>query len=313
MIRYGFKKVFHQMCIVPLEGIGFSCLMLFLKILPFKQAVALMRALAQRIGPLLPNHHYALRNLQRVLPELSAQHSTILHHMWGNLGSIVAEYAHFNAFKHAPLTMDSAHLPVHKNGSPRIDVEGTAYLDQLIHDQKPGILITAHLGNWEMVALTAGRLGLKFSQLYRPTNNFIVDWWFRRLQYSPRDHILTKGTDGAQKAYALLKRQGHLLLLIDQKLNTGISVPFFGIPAMTAPAVAKFGLRLNCPIIPVQVIRITESHFKVIYHPPLSVTPTGHAENDSYKIMSDINLLLEQWIRAHPEQWFWVHRRWGKN
>jgi KDO2-lipid IV(A) lauroyltransferase len=299
MIRTGFRKIFHQTFTVPLEGIAFSLLMIFLRILPFKKATFVMKKFVQCIGPYLPNYRYALMNLRAVLPELQADHPKILHQMWGNLGCVVAEYAHLHYFKNAP--------------SKIIEIQGKEYLEEMIKDGKPGILITAHLANWEMVSLTAGEAGLNFSQLYRPTNNPIVDQWFRYFQYSKTENILTKGNNGAREAYSLLKKGGHLLLLIDQKLNTGISVPFFGKPAMTAPAVAKFALRLKCPVIPVQVIRLKEeSRFKVIYHPPLSIEETGDMEKDTYHMMEKINHLLEQWILQHPEQWFWVHRRWGK-
>ena len=95
-------------------------------------------------------------------------------------------------------------------------------------------------------------------------------------------------------------------MLVDQKMNDGIAVPFFGVPAMTAPAIAQLALRYDLPILPAYVLRKSGAHFEAHMFPALEYEKTGDAEKDTLAIMTAINQMLEGWIRAHPEQWFWV-------
>ena len=99
-------------------------------------------------------------------------------------------------------------------------------------------------------------------------------------------------------------------MLVDQKMNDGIAVPFFGRAAMTAPALAQLGLRYRCPVVPVRLERLAGCRFRVTIHPPLSFPDTGDQAADVRTTMTAVNALLEGWIRAGPEQWLWLHRRW---
>ena len=97
---------------------------------------------------------------------------------------------------------------------------------------------------------------------------------------------------------------------MDQKLNSGIPVPFFGRDAMTAPAVATFALRYDCPVWPVRVERLAGASFRVTVHPKLAMPEQGTREERIHAITVAINRTLEDWIRERPEQWLWLHRRW---
>ena len=99
-------------------------------------------------------------------------------------------------------------------------------------------------------------------------------------------------------------------MLVDQKMNDGIAVPFFGRDAMTAPALAQLAMRYDMPIIPARVVRRQGAHFDSVIYPPLAYEKTGDSARDTLAIMTAINAMLESWIRETPEQWFWVHRRW---
>ncbi len=124
--------------------------------------------------------------------------------------------------------------------------------------------------------------------------------------------MLPKGGQGAVRLLRAIKNGQSLAMLVDQKMNDGIAVPFFGRDAMTAPAIAEFALRYDMPIIPVRVVRTKGCHFEATVYPPLEYEKTGDEEKDSLIIMTKINALLESWIREHPAQWFWVHKRWPK-
>jgi KDO2-lipid IV(A) lauroyltransferase len=99
-------------------------------------------------------------------------------------------------------------------------------------------------------------------------------------------------------------------MLVDQKMNDGIAVPFFGHDVMTAPALAELALRYDCPVVPARVERLRGAHFKMTALPPLEMVRTGNHHADVAAVMAKVNALVEQWIRDTPEQWLWLHNRW---
>jgi KDO2-lipid IV(A) lauroyltransferase len=99
-------------------------------------------------------------------------------------------------------------------------------------------------------------------------------------------------------------------MLADQKMNDGIALPFFGRPAMTAPALAVLALRFDCDVLPARVERLAGARFRLTVYPPLPLPRSGDHHADVAMLMILVNQTLESWIRDRPEQWFWLHRRW---
>ena len=109
-----------------------------------------------------------------------------------------------------------------------------------------------------------------------------------------------------------IKAKYAISMLVDQKMNDGIKVPFFGRPAMTAHAIARLALQFGYPIVPCQIVRTKGSYFRVIIHPPIDIQKTNNTDTDCYNIMLKINRILEGWIKENPSQWLWFHNRWGR-
>jgi KDO2-lipid IV(A) lauroyltransferase len=124
------------------------------------------------------------------------------------------------------------------------------------------------------------------------------------------DELIPKGTVAARRAIATLRRGTHLTLLADQKMNDGIPVPFFGRPAMTAPALAVLALRFDCDVLPARVERLDGARLRLTVFPPLPLPRNGELHADAAALMDLVNAALEAWVRDRPEQWLWVHRRW---
>jgi KDO2-lipid IV(A) lauroyltransferase len=99
-------------------------------------------------------------------------------------------------------------------------------------------------------------------------------------------------------------------MLVDQKMNDGIAVPFFGRDAMTAPALAVLALRYDCAVVPIRMQRLKGARFRMISEPPLALPKTGDNNADRRALMIEVNAIVERWVREHPEQWLWLHRRW---
>ncbi len=273
--------------------------------LPVDAASNLGGWLGRHIGPRLPVSARARRNLRLVFPEQSAAETErIVAGMWDNLGRVAAEYPHIGEIA-AP-------------GSGRIDWIDTAPVramragggDDGRDRGTAGILVSAHLANWEVMPAAAIQRGLDMTIIVREPNNPFVRPLIERARGVAGGVRASKGLPGAKAAVGAL-RQGQVLgLLYDQKLNDGISVPFFGIEAMTPAAPAQLALRFGCPLVPVRVERIGPARFRLASFDALALPQSGDRQADTIAVMTTLNEILEAWIRDRPEQWLWLHRRW---
>lgn len=265
--------------------------------LPVDSASALGGLLGRAIGPLLPPHRVAAANLAMVFPEkTAAERRAILRGMWDNLGRTFFEYPHQSRL----LEMG------------RVEYVGLEHVRALKDDGRPGLLWSGHLGNWEMVSGGAGLVGLVMHRIYRAPNNRRLDWLFRADRAQVEGELLPKGAAGAKRALILLRKGGHLGMMVDQKMNDGIAVPFFGRDAMTASALATMALVFDAPVVGARAIRLGGARFRVEATAPYTIASTGDRAADALRAMTEINARLETWIREYPEQWLWVHRRWPK-
>jgi Kdo2-lipid IVA lauroyltransferase/acyltransferase len=270
-----------------------------LGLLPKRVASNLGGAVARFVGPKLRVSDRARRNLRRFLPELDeARIETTVTEMWDNLGRTAAEYPHLNHF--------TTFVP-----DADIDVIGTEHVDAAKAAGKPIIFFAAHLANWELPGMAAARYDTPVHLVYREANNRHVETLFRRGRGAFAAGLIPKGASGARLAMQALKSGKHLGMLLDQKMNDGIAVPFFGVDAMTAPALGVLALRFDCAILPVHVERLGRAaKFRVTVEPPL-VLPQIADKNERLKaLMTDVNARMEVWIRQRPGQWLWLHRRW---
>jgi KDO2-lipid IV(A) lauroyltransferase len=249
--------------------------------------------LGRSVGPLTRAHKIAARNIERSLPELDAPaRESVLRGAWENFGRTMMEYA------------------VIPKLEDRVVIEGHEELAALARAGKPALLMTGHLGNWELI-FDALRFHTKpITAVYRKANNPLVDEMIAEVRLRGVAGLAPKGPAGARIVLSDLKQGGHVVMLVDQKLSSGIDVPFFGRPAATAPAIASFALRLECPVFPIRVIRLGGARFKVSIEKPWRFTPTDDHDADVLNALKQINGKLEDWIRERPDQWLWMHRRW---
>ncbi len=283
-----------------LEAILFNLASRLLGLLPLDAASALMAAVFRTIGPQLRLSNRARHNLAQALPEKVPQEiDKIVKGMWDHLGRVVAEYGHLED------------LHCFQEGS-RIDVVNAELLTKAARSGRGAIVITGHIGNWEAQGFCAADQGIKVGVVYRAANNPLVDQEIKKLRMTIVDEQFPKGAGGVRGILQFLKSGGLVAMLVDQKMNDGISIPFFGRDAMTAPAAAEIALKYDYQIIPLRCERLTGSHFRVTVFPPLNLPQTGDKVADVRATMVEINKILEGWIRERPEQWLWLHNRWPK-
>ncbi len=260
--------------------------------------------IGRTIGPHLAVSRIGDQNLRRAMPELDAPtRARVLRAVWDNLGRTVAELPHLPSL-------------VRTAAGPGWEVEGEENALALIRSGTPALFFSGHFSNWELMLPVAAKVGIKVFGVYRAASNPHVDAIMvslRQAALGPGVSMFPKGAAGARAALAHLRQGGSLGLLVDQKMNDGIAVPFFGRPAMTAPAMAQFALRYRIPLMPGRVDRIGPARFRVVCEPPLVTDLTGDRNQDIYALSLAMNATLERWIRANPASWLWLHRRWPKD
>lgn len=287
-LRWLTRTVGHR-----LEGGVAYCFCALFRVLPLDAASALGGWIGRTVGPLLPGSRTAERNLARAFPELpAAARRGVVRAMWDNLGRVVAEYPH---------------LP--RIAAERVELVGGDRLAAVRDDGKAGIFVSGHLANWEVLTVAARAHGVPLSLVYRAPNNPVVGALLARLRGVAAADQIPKGKEGAKALIRVLMRGGHAGLLIDQKMNDGIPVRFFGRDAMTAPAAADLALRYDLPLVPVRTERLGGARFRITVCAALE-PPEGNRSVAARTLMERVNDLLEGWIRERPEQWLWLHRRW---
>jgi len=208
--------------------------------LPIDYACAIGGAIGRLVGPFLGISRRARRNIERALPELSERQITdVVRGMWDNLGRVAAEYPHLREIR--------VFEP-----SGRVETHGFEHVDRAVAAGRRMIIFSSHIANWEIGMLAAVQYGISVAQIYRAANNPLVDRMITRFR-SDAGELIPKGAVAARRAIATLQRGAHLTMLADQKMNDGIPVPFFGRPAVTAPALAALALRFDCDVLPAHV------------------------------------------------------------
>lgn len=274
-----------------LEAILLFLLMALFKIMPLDTASNTGGAIGRIIGPRLAASRKALRHLDMAMPGLSDQDKkNIITGMWDNLGRVMAEYPHLK-----------------KIGRHRVDIDDKGGVLKLLKSGEPCMMISGHLGNWEIAAATMLMQHNKALDLtYRAPNNP----WSDKLLMKARTlggkiRCYPKSRDGGQEIIKAMRERRYLAILIDQKYNEGMAVPFFGHAAMTNPVFVQLARKFDYPVIPARIERIKGANFKITLHPPLTVT-----DKTPEDVILQAHEHLESWIRQHPEQWLWLHRRW---
>ena len=263
-------------------------------LLPLEVASSLSGKLLEIIGCLFKANKVAYKNLTLCFPNLSEQEKhKIIKKMWNNLGRVIGEIPHWQTMSSKKFTEQVTICDYSNGGFQKV---------------KSALFLSAHYGNWEIFPRFLKENNLNLSLVYRPANNPFVDYIISRARDKHGIIQIKKGVGGIRKIMESLK-SGHLIgMLVDQKTNDGIEVPFFNLPTRTTSAPANLALKFNIPIHLACVTRIRGAQYKIEIFPAIIAS----TEENTHSITSRINLKMEQWIRKDPTQWFWVHKRWDK-
>jgi len=190
-----------------------------------------------------------------------------------------------------------------------IDFEGKEHIDEALSLGKGCIIVTAHYGNWELLARKLVILGYKVNVIARDSDDAGITGVTQRIRESGGYKVFDRNQP-IIGAFRALKKNEILGILPDQNDCDGIFVPFFGRPAKTAEGPAVLSLKSGAPIVPVFAPRIEEYRYRAVAHPFICFDPSGDDKKDVYNLMALVNKAIEDEVRRCPSQWLWLHDRW---
>ncbi len=275
------------------QNLATSALIGALKLLPYRQRVPFGGWLMRRVvGPLAGYDARVRSNLALIWPDLpEAKVKSLTFAVLDNVGRTLAELYSPQEFK------------ANVAGSP---VFG-AGLDQVLQAQaerRGVILVSGHFGNHDIARAVLASRGMAVAALYRPQRNPYFDRHFAATIRAISEPLFARGRRGLMELVTHLRKGGVLGMLIDQHMSHGAPLTFLGHRALTALSAADLALKYMCLLLPVYGIRQPDGlHFDLMIEPAIPHTTAT-------EMTQALNNSLEAQVRAHPGQWFWVHRRW---
>jgi KDO2-lipid IV(A) lauroyltransferase len=241
-----------------------------------------------------------MRNLELAFPESSRDSlEQILKQVYRNLGCLLAEFCLMRRY-------------TREQTSQWIRYEGLEnYL--AARDRGKGVLVlTGHLGAWELSSFYHSLMGYPMGMVIRRLDNPLVDRFVNRIRCLYGNRVIHKD-DFARGLIASMRAGETVGILMDTNMTPpqGVFVPFFGVEACTASGMARVAARTGAAVVPGFLLwEKSEQRYVLRFGEELPVACTGDAEADALENTASFTAVIESYIRRYPEQWLWMHRRW---
>jgi KDO2-lipid IV(A) lauroyltransferase len=240
------------------------------------------------------------RNLELALPELTANERTlILFGVFRHLGWQLVEFCRMTRY-----------TPQNTAGWMR--TEGLEHYLAAKVRGKGVLVVTGHLGAWELSSFYHSLMGYPMSMVARRLDNLRLDAFVNGIRCLHGNHVLLKDDFGRGLLTAM--RRGETVgILMDTNMTPpqGAFVEFFGRQACTATGVAHIALKTGAAVLPGFMLwEKAENRYVLHFGPELEFTRSGNAEQDILAATQQCTSAIESWIRRYPDQWLWIHRRW---
>jgi KDO2-lipid IV(A) lauroyltransferase len=279
-----------------LEGFAFDALVGALRLMSVDTASAFGGWLVRTLGPLTPTHRVAESNTRIAFPDMpEPQRRALLARQWENTGRTFVE-----------LQMMDRLTPA----SGRLEIVGRERLDAIRESGKPVVFISGHFANFELMPAVILDAGIPCQITYRPTNNPYVDASMRKSRARYGVKLFAPKGEATRELLEALRRGESVALMNDQKFNQGLLVPFFGVPAATAPGPTRMALQNDTVLQPLSAQRLVGARFRITVHEPIVLERTGKKARDVEAGVEKVNAFVEARVREKPDDWFWVHKRW---
>jgi len=194
-----------------------------------------------------------------------------------------------------------------------VSTEGEDLLARAAKEGKGAVILTGHLGNWELLAAWLCQKGYPLTAIVRDPDD--TDYRDTISEFRARVGLKTLPKQANMKAAIdLLRRGGFLGILSDQLAgrSEGIKVPFMGKPVFTFAGAAALGILAGSPILPVFSYREAPFRHRVVVRPPMPFPEEGDRKARILELTCRCNEAIESAVRVEPGQWLWLHRRWGR-
>jgi KDO2-lipid IV(A) lauroyltransferase len=241
-----------------------------------------------------------LRNLQLARPELSAEDCDgILRGVYRHLGWQLVEFCRMPRY-------------TAKNTQGWIRTEGLEHYTAAQARGKGVLVLTGHLGAWELSSFYHSLMGHPMGMVIRRLDNRRLDDFVNGIRCLHGNRVLPKD-DFARCLLTAMRAGDTVGILMDTNMTPpqGVFVNFFGRQACTASGLARVALKTGAAVLPGFLLwEPDERQYVLHFGPELVFARTGDAEGDILAATQQCNDVLEAWIRRYPDQWLWIHRRW---
>ena len=273
------------------------------RLIPLNYAARMFEGFARWLGPRIWRHKVVMDNLAIAFPEKSIEErNQLARDNWAQMARTLIEYIYVD---------EVFNLEVEMEESDTIEIVNGETFQKLRDDGLPAILFTGHIANFELLPMVSAKFGLQIQSMYRRPNNKHAAAQAEESRKSYGDTLVASGAGASFQLMSALERGDHVGLLVDQKFRRGIKVPFFGKEAMTNPLLAKLARRYDCPVHGARSIRLPDGRFRLEITDELVLPRDKNGDVDIRGTTEMITNVIEEWVREYPEQWLWMHRRWG--
>ncbi len=279
---------------------GFRALQWLMERLPRALAYALAIVVARVAYRLARGARTALEaNLRAALP--TAADAEIERISWRNFRNHSKAYADLMQLPRARV----------EELRPLLRIQGQEHLDAALARGKGVLVVSAHMGSWEVAAAiwsaTIAPVSL-FAEELEPRELYE---WYRTTRARLGISVLPLNRHGLRQVIQALEQGEMVVTAIDRDiLGTGLLMPFFGRPARIPEGPAAIALRRGVPLLPVTVFRLPDDSYQAVGFPPIFAEPTGDKRADELRVTAQLVSRMEEVIRANPDQWHMPHRLW---
>ncbi|MEA3427989.1 MAG: lysophospholipid acyltransferase family protein [Thermodesulfobacteriota bacterium] len=197
-----------------------------------------------------------------------------------------------------------------KDFNKHFRINGLSNFEAGFEKGKGVLFLTAHIGNWELLPVIGAMTGRNINILFRPLDFLPLNTIFinTRTRFGAK---LIPTRRSMRRILSSLKKGEGIAILLDQNVDwyEGVFVDFFGHRACTNKGMALLALKTEAPVVPVFLVR-EGMGFKAEFCSEVPLIKTGDKTRDVEENTQQYNMIIEDFIRQYPDQWFWVHQRW---
>lgn len=240
------------------------------------------------------------RNLALAMPELDeAGRRVIVRGVFTNLGRLLGEFSQFPKISR-------------QNISELVEYDGLENYMRASEQGRGVLMLTGHLGSWELCAFAQGVYGHPLSFLVRPLDNPFLDRMVCQYRELSGNRTIDKNR-AVKSVLEILRRGQDVGLLIDANTlsEQGVFCDFFGTPACSTTGLAVFALRAEAPVVPGFLIwdeRLKKHRLR--FEPEIQLIRTGDFKEEVLLNTARFTKVIEEYARRYPDQWLWIHKRW---